>query len=156
MTIHRQLIKRNLRSYRPLHNLPLTLSHCRAKLQWFSTLSGWNYADWGRIVFSNESHFQLCPDNHRSSVRRRLLAASLSCFHFGRHWRPTYSTAACRRHSENCFATVPFAVPWPYFQQDNVRPHTLCVIMNCVLQLVKHFLEQPDRQISLQSSMSRI
>ncbi|GFW65241.1 hypothetical protein TNCV_395071 [Trichonephila clavipes] len=32
-------------------------------------------------------------------------------------------TTVCRRHSENCFATVPFAVPWPYFQQDHARPH---------------------------------
>ncbi|GFV82523.1 hypothetical protein TNCV_3983131 [Trichonephila clavipes] len=34
---------------------------------------------------------------------------------FDRHWRHTYCTAVRRRHFDNCFATAPFAVPWPYF-----------------------------------------
>ncbi|GFT48281.1 HTH_Tnp_Tc3_2 domain-containing protein [Trichonephila clavipes] len=34
MTIHRRLIERNLRSYRPLRHLPLMPAHCRARLQW--------------------------------------------------------------------------------------------------------------------------
>ncbi|GFY25013.1 HTH_Tnp_Tc3_2 domain-containing protein [Trichonephila clavipes] len=33
MTIHRRQIERNLRSYRPLRHLPLTLAHCQARLQ---------------------------------------------------------------------------------------------------------------------------
>ncbi|GFX95561.1 HTH_Tnp_Tc3_2 domain-containing protein [Trichonephila clavipes] len=32
MTIHRRLTERNLRSCRPLHHLPLTPAHCRARL----------------------------------------------------------------------------------------------------------------------------
>ncbi|GFT33912.1 HTH_Tnp_Tc3_2 domain-containing protein [Trichonephila clavipes] len=71
-TNHRRLIGRNLRSYRPLRNLSLTPAHCRAILQWCLTRSGWNHADWGCRVFSDESHFQLCPDNHRRRVWRRL------------------------------------------------------------------------------------
>ncbi|GFS65978.1 uncharacterized protein TNCV_2510131 [Trichonephila clavipes] len=63
--------ERNLRSYRPLRNLPLTPAHCRARLQWCLASSGWNHADWERIVFSDESHFQLCPDVHRRRVWRR-------------------------------------------------------------------------------------
>ncbi|GFT16623.1 HTH_Tnp_Tc3_2 domain-containing protein [Trichonephila clavipes] len=43
MTIHRGLIERNLRSYRPLRYLPLTPAQCRARLQCclapFSTLA---------------------------------------------------------------------------------------------------------------------
>ncbi|GFW31658.1 HTH_Tnp_Tc3_2 domain-containing protein [Trichonephila clavipes] len=69
MTIHRPLIERNLRSYRSLLQLPLTPVHCRAKLQWCLARSGWNQADWGRIVLRDES-FQLCPDDHRRRVRR--------------------------------------------------------------------------------------
>ncbi|GFX68388.1 transposable element Tcb1 transposase [Trichonephila clavipes] len=42
------------------------------------------------------------------------------------------STAVRRRHSENCFATVPFEVPDLIFLQDNARPHTVCVAMNCL------------------------
>ncbi|GFV59038.1 HTH_Tnp_Tc3_2 domain-containing protein [Trichonephila clavipes] len=33
MAIHRQLIERNLRSYRSIRHLPFTPVHCRAKLQ---------------------------------------------------------------------------------------------------------------------------
>ncbi|GFW13243.1 hypothetical protein TNCV_4121411 [Trichonephila clavipes] len=43
--------------------------------------------------------------------------------------------------------------PLVVIQQDNARPHTARVAMNC-LQLVKYFLGQPDSLISLQSSMS--
>ncbi|GFS88102.1 transposable element Tc1 transposase [Trichonephila clavipes] len=66
------MIERNLRSYQLLRNLPLTSARCRARLQWCLARSGWNHADWGRIVFSDESHFQLCPGNHRRRVWRRL------------------------------------------------------------------------------------
>ncbi|GFV64310.1 HTH_Tnp_Tc3_2 domain-containing protein [Trichonephila clavipes] len=54
-TIHRRLIERNLRTYRPLHHLPLTPAHYRAILNWCLTLSGWNhdykgaYSVWRRI-----------------------------------------------------------------------------------------------------------
>ncbi|GFX88136.1 HTH_Tnp_Tc3_2 domain-containing protein [Trichonephila clavipes] len=34
MTIHRRLIERNLRSYRPLRPRPFTPAHSSAKLQW--------------------------------------------------------------------------------------------------------------------------
>ncbi|GFW99745.1 uncharacterized protein TNCV_3419751 [Trichonephila clavipes] len=46
-------------------------AHCRGRLQWCLARSGWNHADWGRIVFSDESRFQLCPDDHRRRVWRR-------------------------------------------------------------------------------------
>ncbi|GFX76765.1 transposable element Tc1 transposase [Trichonephila clavipes] len=60
-----------LRSYRPLLHLPLTLANCRARLQWCFARSSWNHTDWGRIVFIDESRFQLCPDDHRRRVWRR-------------------------------------------------------------------------------------
>ncbi|GFU77499.1 HTH_Tnp_Tc3_2 domain-containing protein [Trichonephila clavipes] len=71
MTIHRRLIERNLRSYRLLRYGPITPTHCRARLQWCLARSGWNHADSGRIVFSDEFCFQLCPDDHRRRVWRR-------------------------------------------------------------------------------------
>ncbi|GFX00095.1 uncharacterized protein TNCV_3080911 [Trichonephila clavipes] len=40
-------------------------------LQWCLARSGWNHADWGRIVFSDESYSQLSPDDHRRRVWRR-------------------------------------------------------------------------------------
>ncbi|GFW04420.1 hypothetical protein TNCV_877891 [Trichonephila clavipes] len=51
---------------------------------------------------------------------------------FGHLYRHTYSQTVRRRHSENCFATVPFAVPWPYFSEDKARPHADRVAMNCL------------------------
>ncbi|GFS94717.1 uncharacterized protein TNCV_4456261 [Trichonephila clavipes] len=45
----------------------------------------------------------------------------------------TYGTVVRRRHSENCFATVPLAEnSGLIFQQDNARPHTVRVAMNCL------------------------
>ncbi|GFX88487.1 hypothetical protein TNCV_2279551 [Trichonephila clavipes] len=38
---------------------------------------GWKHADWGRIVFSEESRFQMHPDHHRRRVRRRPNLLSL-------------------------------------------------------------------------------
>ncbi|GFV39041.1 HTH_Tnp_Tc3_2 domain-containing protein [Trichonephila clavipes] len=70
MTIQRWLIEQNLRSYQPLRHLPLTPAHCQARLQGYLVLLIWNNADWGRIVFSDESCFQLCPDDHRRRVWR--------------------------------------------------------------------------------------
>ncbi|GFX11947.1 HTH_Tnp_Tc3_2 domain-containing protein [Trichonephila clavipes] len=71
MNIHRRLIERNLRSYRPLHYLPFTPEHCVARLQWCLKRSGSNHADWGRIVFTDEFRFHLCIDDHRRRVWRR-------------------------------------------------------------------------------------
>ncbi|GFU61440.1 HTH_Tnp_Tc3_2 domain-containing protein [Trichonephila clavipes] len=45
MTIHRWLIERNLRSYRPLRHLPFTPARSRARLQSCLARSDWNYAD---------------------------------------------------------------------------------------------------------------
>ncbi|UYV65536.1 hypothetical protein LAZ67_3004622 [Cordylochernes scorpioides] len=71
MTINRRLRERNLRARRPLRCLPLTPVHRQVRLQWCWERSTWNCADWGRIVFSDESHFLLCPDDRRKRVWRR-------------------------------------------------------------------------------------
>ncbi|UYV73963.1 hypothetical protein LAZ67_11001621 [Cordylochernes scorpioides] len=68
MTINRRLRERNLRARRPLRCLPLTPVHRQVRLQWCRERSTWNCADWGRIVFSDESRFLLCPDDRRKRV----------------------------------------------------------------------------------------
>ncbi|GFW81326.1 HTH_Tnp_Tc3_2 domain-containing protein [Trichonephila clavipes] len=88
MTIHRLLIERNLRSYRPLRHLPLTPAHCVARLQWFLVRSGWNQADWGRIVFSDESCFQLCSDDNRRRAWRPAGQPADPAFTVIRHTGP--------------------------------------------------------------------
>ncbi|GFW56411.1 transposable element Tc1 transposase [Trichonephila clavipes] len=87
---------------------------------------------------SNESRFHLCPGDHRRRVwrqpRQRADPVFTNTHHTGPQpyvivwgaisfygWTPlvvirgTYSTAVRGRHSENSFATVPFAAAWPYF-----------------------------------------
>ncbi|GFT68298.1 transposable element Tc1 transposase [Trichonephila clavipes] len=106
------------------------------------------------VVFSDEYRFQLCTNDHRRRVWRRPkqrddLAFTIAC-HIGPQprvmvWgaipfkqmnlfaypeRHTYKPMVRQRHSENCFATVPFAVPWPYFSEDKGRLHSESVAMN--------------------------
>ncbi|GFU70074.1 hypothetical protein TNCV_2752091 [Trichonephila clavipes] len=129
MSIHRRLIERNLRS----HHLPLTPVNCRARLQ--VALSGWNRTEWRRIMSSDESRFQLCPDDYQrmSGDAQGSVTILLSQLHAARtlnqelwSWVPFFLTTGLllsslelhlqhngtSRHSENCFATIPFAVPW--------------------------------------------
>ncbi|GFX68958.1 hypothetical protein TNCV_683171 [Trichonephila clavipes] len=72
----------------PLCHLPLTPAHCRARLQWCLARSDWNHADFGRIVFSEESRFQLCPDDNQKHAQDR------SCFPYCTPHRPSTSTLA--------------------------------------------------------------
>ncbi|GFV44856.1 uncharacterized protein TNCV_1340641 [Trichonephila clavipes] len=82
--IHR-LREQKLCSYPPLYHLPLSPAHCRARLQWCLARPGWNLADWGRIVFSDESPFHLCPDDHRRRVWRQPEQRTDPIFNFPRH-----------------------------------------------------------------------
>ncbi|UYV76601.1 hypothetical protein LAZ67_14001425, partial [Cordylochernes scorpioides] len=71
MTVNRRLRARNLRDRRLLRCLLLTPVHRQVRLQWCRERSTWNCADWGRIVFCDESRFLLCPDDLRKRVWRR-------------------------------------------------------------------------------------
>ncbi|GFX02495.1 HTH_Tnp_Tc3_2 domain-containing protein [Trichonephila clavipes] len=88
MTIHRRLIEGNLHSYRPLRHLPFTLAHCQARLQLYLAREDWNHADWGPIVFSYESRFQLCPDDHRGRVWNSPGQRADPAFTIARHTGP--------------------------------------------------------------------
>ncbi|GFX34974.1 transposable element Tc1 transposase [Trichonephila clavipes] len=117
-------------------------------------------------VLSDKSRFQLCPDDHRGRVWRSLGQRADPAFTIARHTYPqpeliawgaisfdsrtlwlslehTYSTVVRRRHSENCFATVTLAAHKPHFSTRYCQTTSVHVAMT-VLQLVKHFLGQPD------------
>ncbi|GFV26668.1 transposable element Tc1 transposase [Trichonephila clavipes] len=105
---------------------------------------------------SDESRFQLCPDGNQRRAWRRPGQRADTAFTIARHtysqpvvmvWssisfdslthlvvirKHTYSTVVRRRHSENCFATVSFEMPFLIFQQDNARPQMARVAMNCL------------------------
>ncbi|GFT25738.1 HTH_Tnp_Tc3_2 domain-containing protein [Trichonephila clavipes] len=70
------------------HNGSITPLHCRARLQWCLTRLGRNHADWGRIVFSDESCFQPCPDDHRKRAWRRPGLRADSAFPIACHTGP--------------------------------------------------------------------
>ncbi|GFY16857.1 uncharacterized protein TNCV_3689151 [Trichonephila clavipes] len=64
------------------------LIHRYQPSEWCLILSGWNHADWRRIVFSDESHFQMCPYNHRRSVWRSPGQCADPTFTVARHTDP--------------------------------------------------------------------
>ncbi|KFM65011.1 Transposable element Tc3 transposase, partial [Stegodyphus mimosarum] len=67
-TIHRRLTERGLRSRR---RLPLTSVQRQVRLQWCRAHSHWNVTVWSKIVFSDESPFELSPDDQPRRVWRR-------------------------------------------------------------------------------------
>ncbi|UYV82173.1 hypothetical protein LAZ67_21001252 [Cordylochernes scorpioides] len=146
MTINRRLRERNLRVRRPLRCLPLTPVH---RQQWCRERSTWNCAD-------GDSRFLLCPDDRRKRVWRRpgqRVDPGLTVKH---HTGPqqgvmvwgaisVYSrtplvvnpgTLTAQRYVDDILRPVllPFLSHHPglTFQQDNARPHTARVTMDCL------------------------
>ncbi|GFV68115.1 transposable element Tc1 transposase [Trichonephila clavipes] len=75
----------------------------------FQRHDGGNHADWRRIVFSDVYRFQLCPNNYLRRV-----------------WRSP------EKRADPAFTIVHQAGPVPGVMQDNARPHTALVAMNCL------------------------
>ncbi|GFX32805.1 transposable element Tc1 transposase [Trichonephila clavipes] len=69
-TISRHLAEANLKSKRPFRALPLTPEHRQLRLQWCQARSIWNFTDWQKVVFSDESRFVLGTDDNRVQVWR--------------------------------------------------------------------------------------
>ncbi|UYV76563.1 hypothetical protein LAZ67_14001162 [Cordylochernes scorpioides] len=156
MTINRRLRVRNLSARRPLRCLPLTPVHRQVRLQWCRERSTWNCADWGRIVFSDESRFLLCPDDGRKRVWRRpgqRVDPGLTVEH---HTGPQQGvmvwgaisfdsrtplvvipgTLTAQRYIDDILRSVLLPIlshhPGLTFQQYNSRPHTARVTMDCL------------------------
>ncbi|UYV69340.1 hypothetical protein LAZ67_6003272, partial [Cordylochernes scorpioides] len=156
MTINRRLRERNLRARRPLRCLPLAPVHRQVRTQWCRERSTWNCADWGRIVFSNECRFLLCPNDRRKRVWRRpgqRVDPGLTVEH---HTGPQQGvmvwgdisfdrriplvvipgTLTAQRYVDDILRPVmlPFLSHHPglTFQQDNARPHTARFTMDCL------------------------
>ncbi|GFY13807.1 transposable element Tc1 transposase [Trichonephila clavipes] len=53
------------------HTVAITATHCQSRLRRFLARSGWNHADWERIAFREEFHFQPYTEDHRRRVWRR-------------------------------------------------------------------------------------
>ncbi|GFW37978.1 transposable element Tc1 transposase [Trichonephila clavipes] len=137
-------IEGNLRSYRPLRHLPLMPAICQARLQWCLARSGWNHADWRRIVFSDESSFQLCPEDHRRRVWRQradpvftiarptgpqpdVIVLEVIYFNGRTPLVVIRGTLTAQWFVDDILKTdlLPFLLQYPglFFQQDYARPH---------------------------------
>ncbi|GFX21115.1 HTH_Tnp_Tc3_2 domain-containing protein [Trichonephila clavipes] len=117
---------------------------------------GWNHADWRRIVLSDESCFQLSPDDRRRRVWRRPGQRASPVFTIACHTGPqqgvmvrgAFSYEAgplwasleahlqqAHRYVDGILRTVllPFLLKYPglIFHRDNAKPHTTRVAMNC-------------------------
>ncbi|UYV84811.1 hypothetical protein LAZ67_X003588, partial [Cordylochernes scorpioides] len=156
MTINRRLRERKLRARRPLRCLPLTPVHRQVRLQWCRERSTWNCADWGRIVFSDESRFLLCPDDRRKRVWRcpgQRVDPGLTVEHHTGPQQGVMVWGAISFDSRIPLVVIPGTLTaqryvddilWPVllpflshhpgltFQQDNARPHTASVTMDCL------------------------
>ncbi|UYV64260.1 hypothetical protein LAZ67_3000095, partial [Cordylochernes scorpioides] len=156
MTINRRLRERNLRARRPLRCLPLTPVHRQVRLQWCRERSTWNCADWGRIVFSDESRFLLCPENRRKRVWRRpgqRVDPGLTVEHHTGPQQGVMVWGAISFDSRTPLVVIPCTLtaqryiddilrpvlllflshhPGLTFQQDNARPHKARVTMDCL------------------------
>lgn len=155
-TINRRLRERGLRSRRPLRRLPLTSVHRQARLQWCRAHSTWNVTDWSRIVFSDESRFELSPDDQRRRVWRRpgqrwdtnltvarhtarqpgVMVWGAISFHSRTPLVVIRGTLTSQRYVDDILRPVvlPFISRHPglTFQQDNARPHTARVSTACL------------------------
>ncbi|GFX12528.1 transposable element Tc1 transposase [Trichonephila clavipes] len=136
---------RNLQKLLTLKQLPLTPAYYRARVQWCLARPGWNNADWGCIMLSDEYHFQLCPDYYRKRVWRRPGRVHLAIIR---------GTLKAQRYFDDILRSVLLTLFLQYsvliFQQDNARSHTVRATINCLKAYIKQCLCQADHQKPLQ------
>ncbi|GFS58170.1 transposable element Tcb1 transposase [Trichonephila clavipes] len=159
-TISRHLTEANLKSMRPFRELPLTPEHRQLRLQWCKPRSMWNYTDWQKVGFSDESRFVLGTDDNRVRVWRRPGERHNSPHSGLRHTARTAGVMVWGAIAYDSRSTLivmrgtltgqryvddilrphvgPFlnGLPGAIFQQDNVRPHTARVAQDFLRQFL--------------------
>ncbi|GFX56889.1 transposable element Tc1 transposase [Trichonephila clavipes] len=151
MTIHRRLIEK-------IYPRTDRCATCHSRLHIVKPDDSgvWNHADWGRIVFNDESRLQLCPDDHRRRVWKCLGQCADPSFTIARHTGPqpgvmVWGVISFDIRTPLVVIRGPFRVQWYaedilktvlllfflqypglIFQQDNARPHTARVAINCL------------------------
>ncbi|GFS56161.1 transposable element Tcb2 transposase [Trichonephila clavipes] len=76
-TIRSRLAEGHLGLQHPLRVLPLTPSHQHLRLEWCSTRGNCTAAEWNRVVFSDESRFNLSSDENPVRVCSPVVNASI-------------------------------------------------------------------------------
>ncbi|GFW48894.1 transposable element Tc1 transposase [Trichonephila clavipes] len=114
--IVRHLAEANLKSKHPFRALPLAPELRQVRLQWCQARSMWNVADWQKVVFTDESRFDLGTD--ALIVMRGTLTGQ------------RYVDDILRPHIGPFLNGFLGAI----FEQDNILPHTARVAQDFLRQ----------------------
>ncbi|GFV80875.1 transposable element Tcb2 transposase [Trichonephila clavipes] len=85
----RTMAEGHLGSRHSLRVLPLTPTHRRLRLEWCSARGNWTEAEWNKVVFSDESRFNLSRDDNRVCVWKPWGECPNPAFALQRHTAPT-------------------------------------------------------------------
>lgn len=157
-TVRRRLAEYGLAPYRPVRGPLLTAQHRRERLQFAHEHLEWTEAEWGNVLFTDESRFSLYVSDGRQLVYRRREERFAPCnfapnVQFGGDsvmvWSGISMDAKTDLHvfgraSMNAEAYIRdildmYVIPYaPYIgdnfilMQDNARPH----VANCVTEFL--------------------
>ena len=156
-TIRTRLRNVNIRCRRPYVGPILTAPRRQARLQWAYHHRDWTFNMWSHVLFTDESSFCIHPRDSRRRVYRRrgerfADAAVIERDHYGGAHVMVW--AGISMHNRTRLIRVPgilngqryrdeilrgVAIPFleqnpnlTIFQQDNARPHTSRVAMDCL------------------------
>jgi transposase len=82
-TVKRSLLLSGRPAYRPLKSPALSPSQMAVRLEWCLTHQFWTVNDWKKVIFSDESAFDVCPP--RSQYVRRSPVGRISASHIAQH-----------------------------------------------------------------------
>ena len=168
-TVRRRLQEHGLRPFRPLRGMQLTRQHRQNRVAWARNVRRWQNRNWQRVLFTDESRFQLhVADGRRRVYRRRGEREARCCVQevipFGGGgimvWggiRGNVTTnlvvidgnLTAQRYINTVLQpeVIPFLQRHPntLFQQDNARPHVARQTLNFLNANNVNVLPWPSR-----------
>lgn len=167
-TIRRRLRSSNLMARRPYRGPILTLNHRNRRKLWCRTHRRWSQHMWKAVLFTDESRFCLDrPDGRIRVWRRKGERYTSCCVKEGNRWgganvmawggiTETYRTPLvfidgslnARRYCDTILRPVVFPFLMNHdditqFQQDNARPHSARITIDCLAEANVDVMEWP-------------
>lgn len=173
-TVMRRLRAAGIRAYRPFRGMTLTPQHRINRLVWARRVRRWQRRDWSRVIFSDESRFNLFQADGRVRVYRRrgerLAPACIQevvpygggsvmvwggiCGDQRTDLVVVRQTLTAQRYRDQVLQ--PVVIPFMQrqqrgviFQQDNARPHTARLTMDFLNRHNVQLLPWPSRSPDL-------
>ena len=168
-TVIRRLRMAGIRAFRPFRGMALTLLHRQRRIQWARTVRRWQRRDWERVMFTDESRFNMFRNDGRVRVyRRRGERLAPNCIQdvhpFGGGgvmvWGGICGQRTTRliiirgnltgqRYRDEVLrpVVVPFLRQQPrgtLLQQDNARPHTARIVRDYLNNVNVNVLPWPS------------